>query len=138
MNLSILCLVSILLTSFRNVIFSIYFPDFTPDSRNDGNAHRVTRHFIQPSIRKTGCRCFIKLFIGKTLQPPTFNRHELSYSSVMDNPMPVLCRYCIHRLVWFFDSSALLAHFFSVGADNSSRFVSNQNCRMFPSVVADS
>ena len=23
--------------------------------------------------------------------------------------MPVLCRYCIHRLVWFFDSSALLA-----------------------------
>ena len=59
----------------------------------------------------------------------------------------LVCRHFIDRdmqkladmgLEYEIDSSALLAHFFSVGADNSSRFVSNQNCRMFPSVVADS
>ena len=59
----------------------------------------------------------------------------------------LVCRHFIDRdmqkladmgLEYEIDSSALLAHFFSVRADNSSRFVSDQNCRMFPSVVADS
>ena len=112
--------------------------DFLPDGRNDGNAHRITRHFVKPTVFQSGCLCFIELFIGKALQAPALNGHELSDSAFMPDTVPVLRCYGEHRLIGFFDSAPLLTNFFSVGRKDRSRFIRHKDSRMLASVIADS
>ena len=76
---------SITFTS-NTVLAFMNLPYHISDSRNDGNAHCVARHFVEPTVRKTCCDGLVELFISKALKPPAFNRHELSD--------PASCRSC--------------------------------------------
>ena len=108
-------------------LFVVYFLDFLPDSRNDGNAYCVARHFVKPDVFKTGGLCFIELFIGKALQSPALNRHELSYSAFVPYAVPILRRNSEHRLIRFFDSTSLLTDFFSVGSEDCPRLIRDKD-----------
>ena len=56
----------------------------------------------------------------------------------MPDAVPVLSSNRKHRLIRFFDASALLTDFFSVGSEDRSRFICDKDSRMFPFAIADS
>lgn len=47
--------------------------DMQTDSRNDGYAYRITRHFVEVTVFQTGRLRLMKLFIRKALKPPALN-----------------------------------------------------------------
>ena len=56
----------------------------------------------------------------------------------MPDAVPVLSSNRKHRLIGFFDASALLTDFFSVGCEDRSRLIRYKNGGMLASVIADS
>ena len=125
---------SITFTS-NTVLAFMNLPYHISDSRNDGNAHCVARHFVEPTVRKTCCDGLVELFISKALKPPAFNRHELSDPASVPYAMPILRCDGKHLFLRLFESSALLPYGISVGIDHCSWFFFNQNSRMFPAPV---
>lgn len=123
-------------TSFHDMVFLIDFPDFPADSRNDGNAHGITRHLVQMPVRKPGGLHLIELLIGKSLQPPALNGHQLSDSAVMHNAVPVLRSDGEHRLTRLFHPPAVLTDSFPIRRQDRSRNILHEYAGVSSFVVS--
>ena len=82
---------------------------------------------------------FQKLLVGKSLQTPAFNGHELADSIVIRNTMQVLRSERKHGFFGILHSSALLTDAFTVGSEDCSWsfFSLFQDSGMLTPAVAD-
>lgn len=89
--------------------------DFSSQSGNDGHADRVARHFVQPTVGKSGRRRFLKLFIRKALQSPALLWRQPPHSSAVNDAVAILNGKSEHWLAGVFDAPPVLADAFLCG-----------------------